>query len=320
MVPLYQPLIQGHGDQKFVPRVTKEFLQKISSVSRTAFELYTHLSDSILAEQPSGLGFPSNVAQSSYYPGNLQISREEIAAVSKTLEKTSIYPENTRIRKTILEDRVVFDVLQASTILDSQPRELQGPNSETIRIIRGDHSLELSRICDCLEEAQKYAANSRQEKVISEYQENFRSGDMEIYRQSQKSWVQDVKPNVETILGFVEPYRDPFGARAEFEGIVAIMDPEETKVLTSLVSESTTFIRRLPWTQNIHEKNGRGPFERDTFEPPDFTSIHGLSSLLVYPSRVEPLTLHKVLAYCSSILFLGINLPNVSARIGHSSR
>jgi dipeptidyl-peptidase III len=259
---------------------------RVSSISSVATELYRQLADSILVEQPSSLGFPSDVAQSSYYLGDLRISREEIAAVSKTLEENSIYPENTRIRKTILRDKVVFDVLQGSAIVDREFRELQGPNSIVIHIIRGDHSRELNLICDCLEAARKYAANSRQEKIISDYQDSFRSGDIEIYKQAQKSWVQDLKPTVETILGFVEPYRDPFGVRAEFEGVVAVVDPEETKVLTSLVLESTKFIRRLPWAQGTHENNGKGPFERDLFEPPDFTSVHGGPSPLVYPDGV----------------------------------
>src|SRR5580700_9880914 len=169
-----QHVIQGHGDQKFIPRVTKEFLERVSSTSSVAAELYRQLADSILAEQPSSLGFPSDVAQSSYYPGDLRISREEIAAISKTLEENSIYPENTRIRKTMLRDKVVFDVLQGSAIVDCQFRELQGPNSTVIRIIQGDHSRELNLICDCLEAARKYAANSRQEKIISDYQDSFR--------------------------------------------------------------------------------------------------------------------------------------------------
>jgi len=266
---------QGHGDQKFVPRIRKEYMEKICSMSMFTSELFGQVAGAIFAEQPSSLGYPSDVAHSSYYPGELHISREEIAAVSRTLLEKSISLENTRISKKFSGDKVVFDVLQGSGTVQSQPRELQGPNSEFIRIFQGDHSRELSLICKCLEEARKYAGNSRQTKIISEYQESFRNGDIRIYKQSQVSWVQDVKPAVETILGFVEPYRDPFGARAEFEGIVAIVDSEETEVLTSLVSESTTFIRRLPWAQNAEENNGKGPFERDLFESPDFTSVHG---------------------------------------------
>ena len=82
-------------------------------------------------------------------------------------------------------------------------------------------------------------------------------------------------PRVENIFGYVEPYRDPYGIRAEFEGLVAISDPEETRALTKLVEHSATFIRRLPWADGDSlENDGKGPFEKALFEPPDFTSIH----------------------------------------------
>jgi dipeptidyl-peptidase-3 len=263
--------------------VTAEFMEKISSVSAIASELYEKLKEAILAVRPGGLGFPSDVAQSSYYPGNLRMSHEEIAAVSRILEDNSIYPENTRIRKSILDNGpTVFDVLQASVGVDTKPRELGKLDSESIRIIRGDHSQQLSRICDCLEDARKYAANLLQEKFISEYQRSFRTGDIEAYRESQKTWVKDFQPSVETIFGFVEPYRDPFGIRAEFEGLVGIVHEEETKMLTKLVENSDRLIRRLPWAENATENNGKGPFEKALFEDPDFTSLHSGFSASVY--------------------------------------
>lgn len=67
-------------------------MNQISSVSPTSLSLYRIIgADALLAPIPSGLGFPSEVAQSSYYPGNLRISRQEIAAVATVLEAESIY-------------------------------------------------------------------------------------------------------------------------------------------------------------------------------------------------------------------------------------
>lgn len=88
-------------------------------------------------------------------------------------------------------------------------------------------------------------------------------------------WVKDIKPAVEMVMGFVEPYRDPFGVRAEFEGLVGIVNREETKALTTLVENSTKFIRRLPWAEGSTENEGKGPFEKSLFEAPDFTSVQG---------------------------------------------
>ncbi len=231
----------------------------------------------MLARRPSNLGFPSDIAQSSYYPGQARMSRQEIARVSQILEDNSIYAENTRIRKVHEDGKTRFEVLQGSIERDDHPGELHDPVSGiSILVIRGDHSKELARVCECLDEACKYVANPFQEKFIREYQKSFQSGDIETHKKSQRIWVKDIKPAVETQFGFIEPYRDPFGIRAEFEGLVALVDAEETKALTTLVENSAKFIRRLPWAEIPDgENDGKGPFEKDLFEAPDFTSLHG---------------------------------------------
>jgi dipeptidyl-peptidase III len=112
--------------------------------------------------------------------------------------------------------------------------------------------------------------------MLEQYVESFTTGSLDVYRDSQRSWIADKAPKIENIFGFVEPYRDPAGVRAEFEGLVAIADAQETKLLTNLVRESDKFIRRLPWIE--HENSGKGPFEKNLFEPPDFSSIHGITT------------------------------------------
>lgn len=167
----------------------------------------------------------------------------------------------------------MFDVLQASIESDDKPVEFEpGTLNAVVRIKRGDHSEELAKICASLSEAKKYAANEKQERFLSQYIESFTTGDLNVYRDSQRTWITDKNPRVENIFGFVEPYRDPYGIRAEFEGLVAITDTEETKTLMRLVENSSTFIKRLPWASGV-ENNGKGPFEKALFEPPDFTSI-----------------------------------------------
>lgn len=302
-------LYQGTGDQKFVPNIDPDIMDKIASISPKAQDLYQQVASSMLSTPPYSLGFPSDHAQSAYYPGPLRVAEEEISAVSQQLDSRSVLPENTRIHKFETSDQVVFEVLQASVQTDAQPLEFELPGSNTlIRLVRGDHSAELTKICSALTEASRHTSDPRQQAFLSKYVESFQTGSLESYRDSQRTWVCDLNPRVESIIGFVEPYRDPYGTRAEFEALVAIANPEETKVLTKLVENSTTFIRRLPWAAGFEENNRKGPFEKALFEPPGFASIH---SKVLSRTCCHGANTRLALAYCSSILFGGINLPNV---------
>ncbi|KAL9078491.1 MAG: hypothetical protein Q9157_002579 [Trypethelium eluteriae] len=284
--------LKGSGDQKFVPNLGLEALDRLASKSPEASKLFAKIAGPMMSIPPFNLEYPSDLTQSAYYPGPNTMNEHEIAVVSEAMEQRLIFPENTRIRKEIHSSHSkIFEVLQASVVKDDSALQLPStiPNS-ILKLVRGDHAEELEGVCVSFEQAIQYAANDLQKEYLFLCLQSFRSGNLETYRDSQRAWVQDKMPRVESIFGFVEPYRDPYGTRAEFEGLVAILDKEETKALTRLVEHGDTFIRRLPWA-NGSENNGKGPFEKALFQPPDFTSIHAL-------------------AYCSSIIFPGINLPN----------
>lgn len=164
-----------------------------------------------------------------------------------------------------------------------------------------------------MSDAVKYAANDHQRDLLRLYIGSCSTGSLDTYRDSLRVWVKDKAPRIENIVGFVEPYRDPAGMRSEFEGLVAIADDEETALLARLAENSSKFIRRLPWiTPGSQENAGKGPFEKELFEPPDFSSIHSKSCLSTPVKLPERGADCVALAYCSSIIFPGINLPNVS--------
>ncbi|KAI7781721.1 hypothetical protein LA080_014487 [Diaporthe eres] len=208
-----------------------------------------------------------------------------------TLEAHGIELENTRVQKTVEGERRTLHVLQASTIIGviHEWENVDG-HGTIIRVEGGDHSEELSKICASLLTAKEYSDNNTQAQTIDKYVDSFRSGSLLAYRDSQKLWVTDKSPAVETFIGFVEPYRDPHGVRGEWQGIVCISDPIESLQLKELVDSSDSFICLLPWA--VPGLNGgKGPFEKDLFHPPDFANVHALAS-------------------CSSIVWNGINLPN----------
>ncbi|KAK6527450.1 hypothetical protein TWF694_004439 [Orbilia ellipsospora] len=290
----------GKGDQKFNPRIPEEEFRKLVSGSKRAATLYESSWEAIYALAPACLGYPSESgqAQSRYYlaeDGADDFTKDEISAISKILHDQGINQENTRILKHLVGDIYEYIATQASTESSENPKLLGSITSNEaeykILLRGGDHQQQLQKINSSLTEALAYCATDRQKLVLTKLIESFETGNMEAYKESQRHWVKDIQPSVENIFGFVEPYRDPAGVRAEFEGLVGLVDKEETKTLTTLAENSTTFIRLLPWTKGFTENDGKGPFEKELFEAPDFTSLHTLT-------------------YCSSIIFPGINLPN----------
>ncbi|KAG8627622.1 hypothetical protein KVT40_005105 [Elsinoe batatas] len=240
----------GSGDSKFIPAVPSTSLEAFAARSEQLRSSLAPIVDAMYAVPPYSLGFPGNPTTSAYYPGAEQISQEEIAMVSQELQKHSIYLENTRIRKVRADNDFTFEVLQASVDPGLVVEFTVTGRDYRIKLLRGDHSQALRKVCGSWEEAIPHAASDWQREYIKEYVQSFRTGDLNIYREALKKWVRHLSPTVEDIFGF---------------GLVAIKDVQATELVTRLVDMSDTFITSL------------GPFEKSLFDPPDFTCIHTLS-------------------------------------------
>jgi dipeptidyl-peptidase-3 len=279
---------KSFGDSKFVPRLDPRQLKALATVSKETLGLYEKFKDAIYAGDDIGklhLGYPSEGHVTTYYPDSSSITKEEIAGVSDFLESKGVLPENTRISKT--SDG--FAVLIASASKDPSPEERDLKDSEwtldggkKVKLVFGDYSKEMDTIAHHIEEAKKYAANDLEREMMEEYSKSFRTGSLQAFKRSQKAWVQDKGPMVESDIGFIETYRDPHGIRGEWEGFVAMVNKERTQAFSKLVEKAPLYIGLLPWGQ---------AFEKDKFLSPDFTSL-------------------EVLTFAGSGIPAGINIPN----------
>jgi len=210
---------KSFGDSKFVPRIEARQLKALATVSPKTLELYEKFKDIIYTGSDVAklhLGYPSSGHVSTYYPDSPDITKEEIAGVSDFLESKGLLPENTRIRKT----KEGFDVLIASALDNpsSEQRDLEESewtleDGQRVKLVFGDHSKEMKTIADHLEKAKGYAANSNEDKMMDEYVKSFRTGSLEAFKESQRAWIQDKGPMVESDIGFIETYRDPHVSR-----------------------------------------------------------------------------------------------------------
>ncbi len=284
---------KGFGDSKFTPRIEEGDLQKMCGVTEEGKRLFAKAMETgggiYETKDLSGmhLGYPEQGHVSNYYPESGGITKEEIAMVSEALEEKGLLVENTRLRKRRDGE---FELLIASAVTNPRKEDKDLGETEIIelkgggklRLVFGDYQEAMARVAREIKLAEKEALNETEKRMMSEYAKSFGSGSIEAFKESQRWWIKDKKPMVETDIGFVETYRDPHGVRGEWEGFVAMVNLERTKAFGKLVEAASTFIPKLPWSKD---------FEKDKFLSPDFTSL-------------------EVLSFAGSGIPAGINIPN----------
>ncbi|EWC44354.1 hypothetical protein DRE_01180 [Drechslerella stenobrocha 248] len=271
---------KSFGDQKFVPRIGHETFAKIAGVTAETAKIWEGIKDQVYKVHPEGitlLGYPPE-HMSGYYPDSPAITKADIEACGETFVDNGVLVEHTRLRQLEGGD---FEMLVASEKTgNGATYELK--DGRKIKTVYGDHSQEMKAMAAELEGARKAALNGTQEKMMEEYVKSFRDGSLEAHKESQRHWIKDIGPTIETNIGFIETYRDPAGTKAYFEGWVAVVNKERTKVFGKLVEQAGKYIPRLPWPTE---------FEKDKFQKPDFTSL-------------------EVLTFNSDGIPAGINIPN----------
>ncbi|KAJ3488346.1 hypothetical protein NLG97_g6214 [Lecanicillium saksenae] len=284
---------KSFGDAKFVPRCSEKSVDAIAASVPEAAAHYEKCKIAIFdhSEQTKmHLGFLDDGHTTTYYPDAEGITKADIEAVNTWMADKNLLPENTRLNK----KGDVFEILIASGITSPpeegtdigkqteftvEDGELKG---KTIKLVFGDHHVEMANLAKNLEGAAKHSANENQKNMHLAYAKAFSTGSHNSFKDSQRWWIKDKSPAIECNIGFVETYRDPAGVRGEFEGFVAMVNQERTRAFGELVDASTRLVPLLPWDAE---------FEKDKFLAPDFTSL-------------------EVLTFNGAGIPAGINIPN----------
>lgn len=247
------------GDSKFIPAVPREtFASILKSCGSDATEdnlllnaIYNLSDDQLTLDFP-----PKGITR--YYSPN--ITKEDATLANAFLAAKRIDGVNTRVFKAEDDDSLTIRV--AAAIEKTMPAEVY--EGRRVILYYGDFKEEMKRVVAELRLAREDAENDTQVRMLDHYIEHFQHGDVEAHKESQKEWVKDVGPVVESNIGFIESYRDPSGVRAEWEGFVAVVNKDQSKMYGALVGQAETFIAKLPWGK---------AFEKDAFQSPDFTSL-----------------------------------------------
>ncbi|CAD5120906.1 DgyrCDS9459 [Dimorphilus gyrociliatus] len=281
---------KSFGDTKIIPAIGFSEFEKIVKLSKAyeketsiTNEIWSNVKDHIcsLTDKNQQLGF-GDQGITTYYSQNCDAKDAEI--LQEFLETKKISPYNTRVVKNkdgSYDIRIASVNESQSELMEFTTKSNQKIN---IRIVQGDYCDILKKTCNFLELArQTNFANEREKVMLRHYINSFKTGSIDEHKEGSKIWVLNKSPIIETYIGFIESYRDPFGVRAEFEGFAAIVNKALSEKFQNLVAAAEKqFVPLLPWPNT---------FERENFVTPDFTSL-------------------DVLAFGSSGIPAGINIPN----------
>ena len=226
---------KSFGDSKFIPRCGEEVFAALAATSPDSERYYQATKGAIFSADKPGLlhlGFVDEGHLTTYYPESPDITQAEITAVASWMEEKGLLPENTRLHKD-LGGNFKLLIASAQTSVPSEGGDighrttypLQGPllSGKTITLVYGDYAKEMAAAAYSIKKAAENAENETQRKMHLAYHKSFDEGSLLAFKDSQRFWIRDQGPMVESNIGFIETYRDPAGIRGEWEGFAASM-------------------------------------------------------------------------------------------------
>lgn len=273
---------RSFGFDKIYIKLSKEkfeFILKIVN-DKNVNEIYEKIKESIFdtSDKTKSIGLVDEGGVNNYYIGDFK--KEEILKIDKFLQENNIFLQNTRLIKFCRQNS--NEITYAYLVGSVDKKIIDHGNG--IFGFYGDFSEFLHDLNVNLEKCLEYTKRPFQISTIQNYILSFKTGSIEAHRQSQIEWVKDIKPVVETNIGWVETYIDPLNVRGYYEGMVALVDKENTKKFTTLVEKASELLSpdNIPWPKEI---------ESYPFKEPDYTQI-------------------DVVCFASDGCPLGINIPN----------
>jgi dipeptidyl-peptidase-3 len=169
----------------------------------------------------------SDKGVTTYYSCNCV--KKDLQLIQQFMTEKSLEPYNTRVFKRQDKDgRAVYDLRLASAVGTCDPCDAEDTvaaiagehvfQDVIINVTRGDYAPLMAAVVENLMKARDFAANEIQEQMLDAYVRSFKTGSLTEHKKGSSFWIRDKGPIVESYIGFIESYRDPFGVRGEWEG------------------------------------------------------------------------------------------------------
>ena len=142
--------------------------------------------------------------------------------------------------------------------LNSTLVKKDGKLCEDVWRIGGRYSKAIEKIVYWLEQAQAFAENQHQVRVIAHLIDYYRTGDLQRFNAYFKEWVSEHEGEIDFVNGFIEVYGDPLGLKGSWEGIVEYKDKEATKGTQAISNNAQWFEDHSPVDPRFRKKQVKG--------------------------------------------------------------
>lgn len=150
------------------------------------------------------------------------------------------------------------DTTPVSYGLNARVVKENGKVKEQVYKVGGLYGPAISRIVDNLQKARQYAETPEQDKVIAKLIEYYTTGDLKAFDDYSILWVEDTKPQVDFINGFIESYGDPLGMTGSWESIVNFKDLAASHRTETVSSNAQWFEQNSPVDPRFRKENVKG--------------------------------------------------------------
>ncbi len=142
--------------------------------------------------------------------------------------------------------------------LNSTLTKKDGVLKEEAWCANGRYGKAISQIVYWLEKAKDVAENNKQKEVVDLLISYYNTGDLHLFNEYSKKWVNCLEGRVDFINGFIEVYGDPLGLKGTWEGLVEYVDEEATRRTEIISKNAQWFEDHSPVAPQFKKKKVKG--------------------------------------------------------------